>query len=135
MSFIIVNRLGEMGVHWVNLPIELKIIIEAILMNNPKDQLQKDGITKMMITFHRLQYQWFHNNSKIKEEIFQKCIQFFNDHQPDNKQDFVDLIYVMASIGLKKHDLPKELFLALLTGLKYYQASLSKEQVNILSLW
>ena len=81
-----------------------------------------------------MDYAWF-KNEKIRLEIFQKIIEFFGgDVVRGNDQALCNIVLGMGLVGMKKEMLTKEVYAALINGVKHCQSSLDDTQRGMIKV-
>ena len=142
-------RLGELAIPWKSIPPSSQGELESLLLKTAKD-LTHVNLSDLLMGSVGINYCW-HQNLPMKQAIYHRIIEIYgpttnnnnnniNDKNSKNapvtedleryKSTLANIDYCMGKIGIEKDDLNKEVFQALIHGLKKYQLVFTPYQKN-----
>ena len=121
-----------MGVKWKDIPVGVQQALESSLLSRVKSMMIIE-VSDVLVGSVGMDYRWI-ENEKIRHEIFQKIIESFGgDVAGGNVQALCNIVLGMGLVGMKKEMLPKDVYAALINGVKFYRSSLNNHQLKIIA--
>ena len=123
-------RLGEMGVKWKDIPVDVQQALESSLLSCVKSMTVID-VSAVLTRSVGMDYRWY-ARSQIQTALMGRIVELFRTEGKSGAigRQVANIIYGMGKGRMKTTDIPSEVLRALFDGIKSHATSFSEQEVS-----